>query len=376
MAGTARGVGESPYSQAQWAELQATAAPARPPRTYAQRRDYPSIAGIVVVTLLLAVPFVSWVAIFIDIWMIARYIFGYRSPGSPTWSIHHPSVVSLVVVWILAPFTGVAFPFAIYMTFRFILEFTRRRADATKTCTRCAEKIKAAALVCRYCGQEFEAPVVPVAQPPAPEAQRFATVPPPAPPAPFTAHWMSLPAPVIEVPSTSAETADSADRSPRVNGFAFALGFLGLVGLGILTYAGALFVGSQVRTTPGSVAHATTAPAPTARVIATTAPAAAPWPPAGFTTYNTTLPVAFRWLEQGEYSCQPGQTNGCMGIEVRWQGTCSTLSVAMDTLDGAGASTGVATGTGHYTGTFARLIVAMPSPAVKQIASLPRISCD
>jgi ribosomal protein L37AE/L43A len=35
----------------------------------------------------------------------------------------------------------------------------RRAAAQEKTCPRCAEQIKAAALVCRHCGHEFAEPI-------------------------------------------------------------------------------------------------------------------------------------------------------------------------------------------------------------------------
>jgi hypothetical protein len=118
--------------------------------------NYPSLAGIVVATLLVAVPFAGFVAAVVDVVMILRYVFGYRAPGSPQWSIHSPSPTSLVVVWIVAVFTVIPYPLAIYMSWRFFLQRHDRINGESKTCPRCAEKIKAAALVCRHCGHEFE----------------------------------------------------------------------------------------------------------------------------------------------------------------------------------------------------------------------------
>jgi hypothetical protein len=65
-----------------------------------------------------------------------------------------------------------------------------------------------------------------------------------------------------------------------------------------------------------------------------------------------------------------------MGIDIRWQGTCDSLSVTMDTMTTAGASTGVATANGRFTGTYARLIAPMPSSDAMKIANWPHIRCD
>jgi ribosomal protein L40E len=77
----------------------------------------------------------------------------------PLWA-RHPSGRNLVIAWVVAPFTVILYPLAIYMSWRFYVE--RREADS-KVCPRCAERVKAAAMVCRHCGQAFD---VNVTQPP------------------------------------------------------------------------------------------------------------------------------------------------------------------------------------------------------------------
>jgi hypothetical protein len=162
--------GRSPYSADEWATLNAGAT-ASPSRTLSERMNYPSMAGIVVATLLIAVPLVGFVALVVDIVMILRYVFGYRAPGSPQWSIHHPSPISLAVVWVVAVCTVVVYPLAIYMTVRYLIEYRARRVAEVRQCPRCAETVKAAALVCRSCSQELD-PVVP-----APVASSIAAIP-------------------------------------------------------------------------------------------------------------------------------------------------------------------------------------------------------
>jgi len=54
---------------------------------------------------------------------------------------------------VIAVCTVIVYPVAIYMSSRF---FSQWRHGETKVCPRCAERIKAAALVCRHCGQQFD----------------------------------------------------------------------------------------------------------------------------------------------------------------------------------------------------------------------------
>jgi hypothetical protein len=202
----------SPYSADEWATLNAGVT-ASPSRTLSERMNYPSMAGIVVATLLIAVPFVGFVAFVVDVVMILRYVFGYRAPGSPQWSIHHPSPISLIVVWVVAVCTVVVYPLAIYMTVRYVSEYRARRAAEARQCPRCAETVKAAALVCRYCGEKLD----------------------PIPPAPAQVA-MSGVAPVL--PSTAATATSSSRRIFYVIG--------GLAGVAVLGYIALIFAGSQV----------------------------------------------------------------------------------------------------------------------------------
>lgn len=155
MAGSTGSTEESPGTPEQWAILTSPPA-ASPARSLSERMNYPSFTGIVVTTLLIVVPFIGLFALVVDVVMVLRYVFGYRAPGSPQWSVHHPSVTSLVIVWVVALFTLVAYPLAFYMTWRFVLELRERKRAGSKACPRCAETVKAAALVCRHCGKEFD----------------------------------------------------------------------------------------------------------------------------------------------------------------------------------------------------------------------------
>jgi ribosomal protein L37AE/L43A len=65
-----------------------------------------------------------------------------------------------VIAWVVAVCTVIVYPVAIYMSWRFCIE---RRDTESNVCPRCAERVKVGALVCRHCGQEFEASVTPPA---------------------------------------------------------------------------------------------------------------------------------------------------------------------------------------------------------------------
>ena len=68
--------------------------------------------------------------------------------------IRQPSVIGLVIAWVVAVCTVVVYPVAIYMSWRY---YAGWRDAGSKVCPRCAERVKAAALVCRHCGYELQA---------------------------------------------------------------------------------------------------------------------------------------------------------------------------------------------------------------------------
>jgi hypothetical protein len=53
----------------------------------------------------------------------------------------------------VAVFTVIVYPVAIYMSWRFYVEW---HDGESKVCPGCPERVKAAALVCRQCSQAFE----------------------------------------------------------------------------------------------------------------------------------------------------------------------------------------------------------------------------
>lgn len=71
----------------------------------------------------------------------------------PAW-MGHPTPVGLVVAWVVAVFTVVVYPVAIWMSWRYYQEW---RAGQKK-CPRCAERIKATATMCRHCGLDLSVP--------------------------------------------------------------------------------------------------------------------------------------------------------------------------------------------------------------------------
>jgi len=343
VAGTARGVGESPYSHEQWASLEATAAPARPPRSLSERIGYPSFIGIAVTTLLIAIPVVSFVAVVVDVYMILRYVFGYRAPGSPQWSVHRPSPTSLVVVWVVAVCTVVVYPLAVYMTLRFIAEYRARRRIATKACPRCAETIKAAALVCRYCGQTFDPSALP---PPPPAAVRSAA---------------GATSAIASASHTGPTTGPISTKALLLIGVAAAVVVIGVPAL--------LYLGNQVspivQTVPGRGQ-----PGATAGTTTTSA-----WPPSGFSQAGVAATLAYRWLPQGDYDCAPSQQYGCKGIEVRWQGQCTWLAVTVDTFDSTGQPAGVASQSGAVSGSRSKWILTVSNSRAATASDVPRITC-
>jgi ribosomal protein L40E len=70
----------------------------------------------------------------------------------PSWA-RQPSLVQLAIVWVVAVFTVVPYLLAIYMSWRY---YVGHRDAESKVCPRCAERVKAAAIVCRHCGNELD----------------------------------------------------------------------------------------------------------------------------------------------------------------------------------------------------------------------------
>jgi ribosomal protein L40E len=70
----------------------------------------------------------------------------------PRWA-RSPSALELAIVWVVAVFTVVPYVLAIYMSWRY---YVGRRDAESKICPRCAERIKAAAIVCRHCGNQLD----------------------------------------------------------------------------------------------------------------------------------------------------------------------------------------------------------------------------
>jgi hypothetical protein len=116
--------------------------------TLSQYRTYSAVEVLVWMVLF------SW-ALYQVIW---RRLLGRQPDKRPFMErvpsfVRHPSPVGLVVIWVVAVATVIGYPVAIFMTWRFYVE----RRDDSKVCPQCAEKIKAAALVCRHCGHALGA---------------------------------------------------------------------------------------------------------------------------------------------------------------------------------------------------------------------------
>jgi ribosomal protein L40E len=122
--------------------------PASMAKTYSQYNTY---SGAVVLVLTV---FFSWAMYQV----LARRFLQRKVDDRPLLErlpsrVRHPSVVGLVIAWVVAVFTVVVYPAAVYMSWRFYVEW---RDAESKVCPRCAERVKAGAMVCRHCSQSFE----------------------------------------------------------------------------------------------------------------------------------------------------------------------------------------------------------------------------
>ncbi len=73
--------------------------------------------------------------------------------ASQSWAEGRPGVGRVVAIGLLA--SSIRPPGALTVTYQRTLPATPTPVPATKVCPRCAEDVKVAAAVCRYCGHEF-----------------------------------------------------------------------------------------------------------------------------------------------------------------------------------------------------------------------------
>jgi hypothetical protein len=104
--------------------------PASMARTYSEYGNYSAVQGLVLTV------FFSW-AMYQG---LARRFLERKVDDRPFLerlpsSVRHPSAVGLVIAWVVAVFTAVVYPVAIYMSWRF---YVQRRDGESKVCPRCA----------------------------------------------------------------------------------------------------------------------------------------------------------------------------------------------------------------------------------------------
>jgi hypothetical protein len=89
------------------------------------RINNPSGMGVIVSALLIMVPLVVWLWVYI----LLRYATGHRAPGSrglfPVDTpigrrVHYPSLIGVVLAWVIGVFTLVGYLLALYMSYRYL----------------------------------------------------------------------------------------------------------------------------------------------------------------------------------------------------------------------------------------------------------------